>query len=247
MTHASSSGGQNIHSILGAIRSVPIPPKPSGQPQPVPPVPPFVTISREPGAGGLTLGKALAEALTASDPDQRPWTCWDRELVEKVAAEHHLPQHVIESLEESRHSWLADLLESLSFSEESHATDEATIYARIAETIRALARAGRVIIVGRGGVFVTRRMPNGIHVRLVAPLEYRIAFMAKLRNISSEAAAAYVKEVDHNRRAFFERHWPGESLKADAFTIAMNSAAIGMPTMIEILKTLVHQFTPATA
>ncbi|HEX2972737.1 MAG TPA: cytidylate kinase family protein, partial [Tepidisphaeraceae bacterium] len=101
---------------------------------------------------------------------------------------------------------------------------------------------------GRGGVFVTRRMPSGIHVRLVAPLEYRVAFMAKLLNVSSEAAAAYVKEADHNRRAFFERHWPGESLKAEAFTITMNSAVISLPTMVQILKTLVEQIAlvPAT-
>ncbi|MGE5609410.1 MAG: AAA family ATPase [Bacillota bacterium] len=243
MTHAISAS-QNIRPIIAAIRSVPVPPKsPSDQSQPTRAAP-FITISREPGAGGLTLGKALAEALTTSDPEQRPWTCWDRELVEKVAAEYHLPQNMVESLEETRHSWLADLLESLSFSDRAPATDEATIYARVAETIRAMARAGRVIIVGRGGVFVTRHMPAGIHVRLVAPLEYRIAFMAKLRSISSEAAVAYVKEVDHNRRAFFERHWPGESLKSEAFTLTMNSAAIPMPAMIDILKTLVHQLTP---
>ncbi|HEX2971362.1 MAG TPA: cytidylate kinase-like family protein, partial [Tepidisphaeraceae bacterium] len=218
MTHASAG----IRPILAAIRTVPIPPKyPLDQIHPNSPTRPFITISREPGAGGLTLGKALAEALTAADPNQGAWTCWDRELVEKVAADYHLSRNMVESLEETRHSWLADLLESLSFSDQAPTTDEATIYARVSETIRALARAGRVIIVGRGGVFVTRRMPGGIHVRLVAPLEYRVAFMAKLLNVSSEAAAAYVKEADHNRRAFFERHWPGESLKAEAFTITM--------------------------
>ena len=40
--------------------------------------------------------------------------------------------------------------------------------------VRALAEVGRVIIVGRGGVFITRDLPGGIHVRLVAPREWRV-------------------------------------------------------------------------
>jgi hypothetical protein len=52
---------------------------------------PFVTISRQAGAGGRTLAKALAERLTEIDPSDRPWAAWDGELVEKVAAEQRIP------------------------------------------------------------------------------------------------------------------------------------------------------------
>jgi len=235
---------ENIRPIFAAIRTVPIAPKPGSEPAP-PPAEPFITLSREAGAGAWTLAQKLVESLNADDPGGRPWTCWDRELVEKVCADHHLSKELIDSLEDTSHSWLGDFLGSLSFSDSQPLMDEARAYNRVAATIRALAQAGRVVIVGRGGVFITRRMPGGIHVRLVAPLEYRIGFMAQLLNLSADAARVRVREMERNRSAFYKRYWPGESLSAETFTMTINTAMVDLRTMIETIKVLTRQ--PAMA
>ena len=159
------------------------------------------------------------------------------ELVEKVCADHHLSKELIESLEDQSHSWFGDFLSSLSFSDQP-VMDEAKAYARVAATVQVLAQAGRVVIVGRGGVFVTRRMRGGIHVRLVAPLEHRIGFMAQLLGLSADAARTHVREMERNRYAFYKRHWPGESLLPETFTTTFNTAMVDMPTMIEMIKVL---------
>jgi hypothetical protein len=124
---------------------------------------PFVTIAREAGAGGRSLSHALADALNQRDDTTR-WRAFDRELVEKVAADHQISETLVESLEKKTRSWLDELL--VSGPESSFG-----VYRRVAATIRALAEVGGAVIVGRGGVFVTEGLPGGIHIRLVAPLE----------------------------------------------------------------------------
>lgn len=223
---------ERIRPILADLRTVPIPHKPEWAETKVEP---FITISRESGAGAWTLARQLVEALNRNNTGERPWTCWDRELVEKVATDYKLSEELIDSLEETSHSWLSDFLAGLT---SGPSEDEARVYGRVAATIRALAQAGRVVIVGRGGVFVTRKMPGGIHVRLVAPWEYRVSFMARTLSQSEEDAAAQIRHMEKNRAAFYHRYWPNESLDAERFTLTLNAAKIDMPAMIEIIQTL---------
>lgn len=210
--------------------------RPTAQP---PPVLPFVTISRQAGAGGRTLARRLVERLNALDANELPWSSWDRELVEKAATEHDIPESLIESLEETRHTWFREFMDGLSFSNRHPPTDEFKVYRRVAVTIRALARLGRTVIVGRGGVFLTAGMPGGMHLRLVAPLEHRIAHMAKLMSISPGQAATQVRQIEHNRRAFYRRYWPGRKLLPEMFTLTINTAALADEEMVDCLVPLV--------
>ena len=114
----------------------------------------------------------LAKRLNAADPGELPWTVWDNELVERVAVEHQLPAASIESLKDQQPSWLEEALGGLMLGDHP---DELKVYHRVAATTRLLAEMGRVVIVGRGGAFITRNLLGGIHLRLVAPLEFRVA------------------------------------------------------------------------
>ncbi|WP_428938092.1 AAA family ATPase [Fontivita pretiosa] len=237
---------EHVRPILGALRSVPVPAKTvTDVTEPPPPPEPFITISRQPGAGALTLAHQLADALNAELPGDRPWTCWDRELIEKVAADLRLSARLIDELEDRGHSWIRDFLESLSLSDEVRHADDAKIYARVVQTIRALAQAGRVIIVGRGGVFITRNMPGGIHLRLVAPLEKRIEFIARQYQLTTEQAAERIRELERNRILFYRHFWPGLTLSPETFTLTINTAAVEMPAMVQMLVTLVKHSVPA--
>src|SRR5690242_11068709 len=145
------------------------------QPRPLP----FVTISRQAGAGGRTLARRLAERLNAmadagedasGGGREKPWSAWDHELVEKVSKEHDLSETLVEALEDSSHRWMQDFLSGLSFGGSKVHPEEFAVYRRVAHTIRGPANLGGAIIVGRGGVFITRDLPGGVHVRLVGPL-----------------------------------------------------------------------------
>jgi hypothetical protein len=174
----------------------------------------------------------LGARLNELDPGHLPWTVWDNELVERVAAEHHLPKRRVAALEDERPSWLEDALASLAISGGKSAPDELAVFRRVGEAIRALAELGRVVIVGRGGAYVTRDMPGGLHVRLVAPLEFRIAATAEVQGISKAAAAAWVRDKDASREAFYRRHWPTRPVAPERFSMLLNAAALSIPQQV---------------
>src|SRR5687767_1330894 len=72
--------------------------------EPLARIAPFITISRQAGAGGRSLAKQLADRLNSIDPGELPWTTWDNELVEKVASEHYVSPSRVEALEDERPS-----------------------------------------------------------------------------------------------------------------------------------------------
>jgi cytidylate kinase len=188
---------------------------------------PFVTISRESGAGGVTLAANLAEYLNEVDPADTPWSVWDRELAQRVAQESNISQTLVETLEDKSQNWLSELLGGFNPSDSPESASEFRVFWKTSATIRAIAQVGRAIIVGRGGAFVTSRMPQGIHIRLVAPIDYRIKNYAYIFGMSLVDAEKKVKELDHNRQAFYKRYWPNRPLTPQAFTATFNTAVIG--------------------
>src|SRR5215204_3288809 len=85
----------------------------SGGPRPAAP---FVTISRQAGAGGRSFARELARRLNERDPGDLPWTVWDNELVERVANENHLPPKRVAAMEDHNPTWLETALGSLTTS-----------------------------------------------------------------------------------------------------------------------------------
>lgn len=239
MSEAIAGGG--IRSVFAAIRAAPVPLKhvPADRPRLRPH---FVTISRQCGSGAMTIGQMLVTRLNDLGKDEEAWTLWDRQLVEKVSADHHLARDVVESLEDSGRTWLEDFMAALAVDTDE---TEAKIYGLVAATIRALAQKGRVIIVGRGGVYITRNMPGGIHLRLVAPLEYRVRYMADQLQLSYEAALAHVQQVDRQREAFYRRYWPKEIRAPEAFTLTINTSLVSEERAVESIIPLILPFVQA--
>ncbi|MGA2440611.1 MAG: cytidylate kinase-like family protein [Tepidisphaeraceae bacterium] len=202
----------------------------------------FLTISREPGAGGVPLAQRLAERLNAHGPSD--WSAWDQELVEKVSTEYHLKKGAVETVDERPHNWLNDLVASFS----QHVTpSDVGVFKKVAGTIRALATAGHAIIVGRGGRFITAGLAGGIHLRLVAPLEYRIKTTAESFNLSLPAATKRLAEVDRSRTIFYRQFWPGKSLEPQNFTMTLNSAELSLDEMVACILPVIHLRDPGAS
>jgi len=206
----------------------------------------FVTISRQPGAGAVPFSHRLAERLHEDFRRGPEWSVWDHELIERVAAEEGISQRLIELIEERPHSWLTELLESFSSSHGMQHAAELHLYKRVAMTIRALAQAGHAIIVGQGSRFVTAHMTGGIHLRLVAPVDFRVKCMAENLQLTLREAADRVDELDHNRVRFFARYWPGKSLAPEMFTMTLNSAEMSMDEMVDCVVPLISGREAAT-
>ena len=95
------------------------------------------------------------------------------------------------------------------------------------------------MIVGRGGVFVTRHMPGGIHVQLVAPLETCILNSMKHYKLDREAAEKRVEEITRNREEFFRRYGCAQTPMEDLFSVTFNTAHVSEEKIAEMLMPLI--------
>jgi hypothetical protein len=199
---------------------------------------PFITISREAGAGGQTLAAAVAKRLNENlGRDERQWYDFDRELVEQIANEHDIAPSLIESLEDHPHTWLDDMMRDLVAGQGK--SGEFALYKQVSKAVLALARLGHTIIVGRGGVFITRNIPGGVHVLVVAPLDHRVRHMAKLRGVDEVAAAKLVRDIDRNRTEFYRRYWPNQVYGPASFHLTLNSAKLNEQQMADAIMPLI--------
>ncbi|MGB8356644.1 MAG: cytidylate kinase-like family protein [Chthoniobacteraceae bacterium] len=183
---------------------------------------PVVTISRETGAGAITIAELAAKRLNLRNKDKEhyPWTVFDQNLVEKMLEDHAMPATYKRFVPED-----APLFNLRSVVEEMldlHPSDW-TLVQHTTDTVLRLARHGNVIFVGRGANVITAGLKAAFHVRLVAPLEARIRHIAMRLQLTEQAAAAYVKERDRARRRYVERNFLADTDDPLQYHVTINT------------------------
>ncbi len=89
-----------------------------------------------------------------------------------------------------------------------------------------LGAAGEVILVGRGAGCILPA-PSTLHVRVVAPLADRIAYMAQWLRLTTEEAAEQVNLRDDRRSQFIETHFHRKAADVYWYDLVVNSSLLG--------------------
>lgn len=200
---------------------------------------PFITITRQPGATAGDLGYRLADALSRASEEKEPWVCWDRELVQRIASECEVPDRVIQALDYAHHSWLDDLFQGMAM--ESHnKQDFLGIFHAAQRMIRGLGASGRAIIVGQGSAYLTRQLPGGIHIWLVAPGDWRVAHFADRQELDQRTAQRELRRRERNQAHFYRTLCNGQRLVPEFFSVTLNVASLSEQEMLEGILTLVR-------
>ena len=160
---------------------------------------PFVTISRQAGAGGHTLAREIIRQLPQAVDSEwaRGWEVFDYRLCLLVAQDPDLKTPLETLLQERyQHGFQQTIQDMLTGQSEQYYLQK-----RIFEVVRILAAMGRVVIVGRVGNYITRGLPHGIHVRLVATEALRLKQMQEVMDVSEEEARRAMLKQDQERAA----------------------------------------------
>jgi len=176
--------------------------RPGGPAGFVQPVRPAVTISRMTGSGGRTVASELVEYLRPRSPADR-WTVFDRNLIEKVLEEHHLPKRIAEFMPENHKPLIGDALEEIL----GLHPDSWTLVHQTAETILRLAKIGNVILVGRGANVITAGLKNAFHVRLIGSLAKRVERVEEVYDLDRRDAARFIHKQDKGRARYLKEHF----------------------------------------
>lgn len=163
-----------------------------------------VTLSRQTGSGAHAVAEELAKYLQSRGPkDPCPWTVFDRNLVQRILEEHHLPERMARFLTEDRISEFQDTLDELF----GLHPPSWTLVRQTAETILRLVELGRVIIVGRGGGIITRNLDYVFHVRLVGSLERRLEHVQEHYKLGKKEAEAFIRREDRGRQRYLKKYF----------------------------------------
>jgi cytidylate kinase len=173
----------------------------------------IITISRELGSGGRTVGRLLAERLGVRYSD--------KELIKALREQFHLTTEAIEVLKGEKRDWLTSLLRKMapmpkaenvvewdeSFVKEYQpniSSDE--IFEAEKQILRGIAEEGSCVIAGRSGFYVLKDFPNKIDIFITAARENRIKRVMAKQNLSEEEAEAAIDRVDQGRENYIKRY-----------------------------------------
>jgi len=197
---------------------------------------PFVTISRECGTYGTTIAGLLVDYLREHERHGAvSWVVFDRELIRKVMEEHKFPARFESYFTESSAPRIRDILEEL-FG--LHPPRE-TLVLSMSKTILHLASLGHVILIGRGANIVTRKLPNGMHVRLVGSFERRLSHMREYLNLSEKDAREYIIKEDEDRRAYVKRYFQKDISDASLYDLVINTDRVSLQEAVTIIGNIV--------
>lgn len=181
---------------------------------------PFVTISREFGCSGYRIASQLAETLTVADEPEKVWAAYDKELINRLSQDTGLLVPLVETLTSQSRNTLSNFIQTLF----SDFPTQAVIYSKMVEVVEALAANGNVVLVGRGANRITRNIPNGFHVRLIADMDWKTANVAQAFNVNEKEAASMIEEKTKSQEAFYREFLHINASDAVYYDLVINNS-----------------------
>ncbi len=198
-----------------------------------------ITISRQFGAGGRTLGKMVSDSLG--------YTFIDNELIQMVAIQAKVSTNWVESLEKDAGGKLQRFVTSLVsrslvdriLSGERGYIDEEIYVDMLQKIITGIADEDNVVIIGRGGQYILKDRPNVFHLLLVSDFEDRITFMEKHYDLSRKHAQQAVSLDDKRRINLYRKFGREDYEKPDIYHMVLNMTQLDLETAKNLVVTLV--------
>ncbi len=164
-----------------------------------------LTISRQFGAGGITLGKMIADRLG--------YTFADTEIIQEIAKEANVSPQWVESFEKEAGSKLSRVISSMVsqkwidrvLKDERGYLDEQIYLDYLVLIIAKMADENDVVIIGRGSQYILNDHPDAFHILLVNEFENRVKFLIDRFNFSEKKATHVIINEDKRRMNLYRK------------------------------------------
>jgi len=191
---------------------------------------PYVAISRETGAGGSRIARALGERLG--------WDVLDRSLLDRMAERFHLSHIMLRLVDEAPTNWVRDVLGTWM---DRRIIPTEKYLTRMTCVVLAAARQASIIAVGRGMRFL---LPpeKGLSIRVVAPLEYRLERVMERERLGESHARYQIEQRDRGRREFVARHFHRDVDDPLLYDLVVNVERLGHEGAVRQIVTAMEDF-----
>ena len=187
----------------------------------------IITISRQFGSGGRTIGKNLAEKLGIP--------CYDSELIHKIALESGFAEKYIKTAGEYvPDGFLSSVLSTRAYGP----TNEDYLWEIQYKIISELAEKESCVIVGRCADYILREKADCLNVFIYADMEYRMDRIVRVYGEQEEAPEERIRKKDKRRAAYYRFYTDTKWGQAQNYHICLNSGELGIDRCVEILQSL---------
>jgi cytidylate kinase len=167
-----------------------------------------ITISREYGSGGGEIAARLARRLG--------WQLIDHAIVERVASEIGMSTQEAEARDERTGGILSRALNSIQHLDPTlmaytpsaaFLSDEEVYRNTLNQVVRAGVARGHVVIVGRGAQVILAQRRDVLHIRIIAALKQRVAYVMQREGVDQATAHSRIQVKEHDRRRYLETEY----------------------------------------
>ncbi len=199
-----------------------------------------ITISRQFGAGGITLGKMIAEKFG--------YTFADTEIIKMVAEMANVSTHFVETVEREAGGKFSKfisktvskpLVERILKDERGY-IDEEIYLDYLVLIIAQMGDDGDVVILGRGSQYILNDHPDAYHVLLIDTFENRVRFIQKNYELSQGRASQAVKNEDKRRFNLYKKLGKTDYDNPDLYHLVLNMARIRLDIALQLVTNLVN-------
>lgn len=197
---------------------------------------PIITISRLYGCPAKKIAQILTDQLTekmiVKGYKKIQWKMITKEIMSESARELEVDPSKIKYVFDYEQKSLIDDIFSAHLNK--YYKSDRRIRNTVGRVIRNIACEGYAVIVGRGGVAITRDIPLSIHINLEAPLEWRVLRASEKHNVSLEEAEKITKDIDKKRKQFRE-YFEGKNTDYTQFDITFNCMTLSTDEIVKII------------
>lgn len=189
----------------------------------------IITVSREFGSGGRTIGRLTAQRLGIP--------CYDHELIEKIAEESGFAKDYIEEKGEyaSHGSWFVRVISDRDMNGNSN---QDYLWAIQRKVILELAEKGPCVIVGRCADYILKDMADCLTVFIHADMDKRAERIVQQYGERTDSPEKRLKDKDDRRTAYYQFYTDKKWGAVENYHITLNSGVLGIEKCVEILADL---------
>ena len=198
-----------------------------------------ITISRQFGAGGKTLGKMIA--------DKFGYTFADSTIIKMVAEMANVSTHFVETVEREAGGKFSKfisrtvskpLVERVLKDERGY-IDEEIYLDYLVLIIAQMADDGDVVILGRGSQYILNDHPDAYHILLIDEFKSRVQFMQSHYDLSESRAASVVKGEDKRRKSLYQKLGKADYDNPFLYHLVLNMSRVNLDKALQLVCDLV--------
>jgi cytidylate kinase len=198
-----------------------------------------ITISRQYGAGGKTLGKMIADKLG--------YEFADSDIIAKVAEMANVSTHWVETVENEAGGKLSRFITRMVskplvdriLKDERGYIDEEIYLDYLVLIIAQIADEGDAVILGRGSQYILNDHPDAFHILMIDEFENRVGFMKAHYALSDNRATRVVKGEDKRRKALYQKLGKSDYDDPFLYHLVLNMSRVSLEQAKDMVCNLV--------